>query len=77
MTPEEFRAALDSLCWSPRDAASILEFDDRTLRRMYAGKVAVPDSLAAWLGAVLAAVKALPHDRDLWTTKPIREAQDG
>ena len=49
MTPDEFRACLDTLAWSQRGLAAILDFDDRTVRRWAAGTQDVPSAIAAWL----------------------------
>ncbi len=71
MSPDEFRAAIAFMHWSARDLAEIVHYDDRTLRRVYAGKLSVPQALADWLTQVVTLVAEYPtEDWHLWGRRP-------
>ena len=48
MTTDRFRACLESLHWSQRGLAAILDMDERQVRRWAAGAT-IPAPIAAWL----------------------------
>jgi DNA-binding transcriptional regulator YiaG len=49
MTPDDFRAARETLRWTRRDLAARLGRPEGTLRQWEGGKVQIPDDVAAWL----------------------------
>jgi hypothetical protein len=49
MTPSEFHICLDTLDWSQRGLARLLNLDDRMVRRWAAGQYSIPDDVAGWL----------------------------
>jgi hypothetical protein len=61
MTPEEFRATMQALRWRAADLAAILDGDDRTVQRWYAGSRPVPSNVAVWLRCVNALVQTEPE----------------
>ena len=57
MTSDKFRTCLDTLGWSQRSLARLLDCDERMVRRWAAGQYSIPDNVAGWL-ATLAAFHA-------------------
>mgnify|MGYP001810241638 CR=1 FL=1 len=55
MTAEEFQDALVKLDASPARIAKLIGVDIRTVRRWSTGAKAIPDTVAAQLGAIIAA----------------------
>ena len=49
MTPESFRAALDTIGWGQRELSRRLQCDDRMVRRWAGGALRVPEPIARWL----------------------------
>jgi hypothetical protein len=60
MTPERFNDCLASLRWTQRGLATILECDDRLIRRWAAGQADIPASVTAWLETLAQAHDAIP-----------------
>lgn len=48
MTPERLRECLTALSWGQRKLATILDMDERQVRRWAAGD-RIPDDIARWL----------------------------
>ncbi len=55
MPPAVLRACMDSLGYTWRQVARMLQCDDRLVRRWMSGKFPVPDPVADWIERVLAA----------------------
>jgi plasmid maintenance system antidote protein VapI len=49
MTPDRFRECLDALNWTQRGVASVLDVDERQVRRWATGQYSIPAPVAAWL----------------------------
>ncbi len=64
MSPDRFRDVLRLLNWSGRGLASVLECDERLIRRWMAGAAAIPAGIAAWLEALAIAHEANPPPAD-------------
>ena len=64
MTPDRLREVLRLLNWSGRGLASVLECDERLIRRWTAGTFAVPPGVADWLEALALAHQANPPPAD-------------
>jgi len=64
MTPERLRAALDELCWSQRDLASLLPCNERLVRRWVAGEAGIPPDVAGWIATRLDVHRAHPPPTD-------------
>jgi len=60
MTPERFAETLASLRWTQRGLATVLDCDDRLVRRWAAGGAEIPASVAAWLETLAQAHDAIP-----------------
>ena len=60
MTAPQFLAALAALHWSVRGVAAILGRPPGPVHRWADGTARVPDDVAAWLVARVAAAEALP-----------------
>ena len=63
MTAEQLDACLDRLRWTKADLARELACDHQVVRRWLAG-ARIPDSVAAWLGALIKAHDRLPAPQD-------------
>ena len=63
MSPDEFRACLDTIGWSQRNLARRLAIHYTRTERMATGRYPVPANIADWLRrlASLHAVHKLPH----------------
>lgn len=68
MTPERFRACLTALAWSQRGLSSVLNCDDRRVRRWASGEEPIPSKIAAWLETLAQAHEALPPPR-VWPAR--------
>lgn len=60
MTGDRLIEALVALRWTQRGLASLLECDDRLVRRWAAGEADIPASVAAWLEALAQCHEAAP-----------------
>lgn len=60
MTPTRFRACLGALCWSQRGVASLLDRDERLVRRWASGDAPVPADVAVWLETLAKVHEANP-----------------
>jgi len=60
MTPDQFRACLDSLRWTQRGLASALLCDERMVRRWGTGAMNIPAPIAVWLTRLANAHDANP-----------------
>ncbi len=61
MTPEDFRDALERLGQTPASLAKLIGVDVRTARRWSTGAKAIPDSVAAQIGALVEAGVVTPE----------------
>ena len=52
MTPYDFRARLEALCWSQRGFAALLGVPHNTVHRWAVGQAGIPLATALWLEAV-------------------------
>jgi ribosome-binding protein aMBF1 (putative translation factor) len=64
VTPDAFRAALDTIGWSQRGLADRLSCDDRMVRRWASGELTVPPSIARWLARLARCHAANPAPDD-------------
>lgn len=69
MTPDRFAEIMDACCWSSRDLGAILDEDDRMIRRMRAGREAIPPSVASWMEIAWSVIDMAPQRRELRRTK--------
>lgn len=62
MTPKRFNECLASLRWTQRGLATILDCDDRLIRRWASedDPAEIPASVAAWLEVLAQAHEAVP-----------------
>jgi len=61
MTPDEFKAAIDTLGTSPAGIAKTLDVNTRTARRWASGANEIPDSIAELVTAMVAAGGLTPE----------------
>jgi ribosome-binding protein aMBF1 (putative translation factor) len=74
MTPTQFRACLDTLDWSQRSLARLLDRDERMVRRWASGQCTIPEDVAEWL-TTLAAFHA-KHPVPLFDRRPGSRTQE-
>ena len=60
MTPTRLRQCLDALHWSQRGLASVLAYDEATVRKWARGAAPVPVKVAEWLDALARVHEARP-----------------
>ena len=63
MSPTDFRARLEALCWSQRGFAALLGVPHNTVHRWAVGQAVIPAATALWLEAVSAWLLAHPPPR--------------
>ncbi|MGN6284514.1 MAG: hypothetical protein ACTHM2_05120 [Afipia sp.] len=68
MNSERFVECLALLHWSQRGLATVLECDDRLVRRWASGDAEIPIPVAAWLETLAEAHNALPPPQG-WKTR--------
>jgi ribosome-binding protein aMBF1 (putative translation factor) len=68
MTPDRFRACLQSIGWTQRGLADRLAIHETRVRRWAAGQYEIPADVATWLER-LTAVHARHPLPDQWTTR--------
>lgn len=63
MTPTHLRHCIDTIGWSQRQLARVLDRHEGTVRQWARGSVQIPGEVAAWLEALAAAHEANPPPR--------------
>ncbi|MGD0107284.1 MAG: helix-turn-helix transcriptional regulator [Rhodopila sp.] len=69
MSPDSFRACLQSIGWTQRGLADRLGIHETRVRRWAGGQYQIPPDIAAWLER-LAAVHARHPVPDGWAERP-------